>query len=99
MATLQEKANVATESSFEARCLMARVLVAIDVLIAPEGEYTQSDITYARQVFMNPLMRPERVTVAVVSQESIADAESSEPGSAPDQDIMDRIRAAWTYLQ
>lgn len=99
MATLQERAGVVTETSFQSRCLMARVLVAIKMLTAAEGEYSDQDIEYARVVFMRPMEFAERITVAVASQDSIADAEIQSTGSAPDADIEARVEAAWPYLQ
>lgn len=96
--SLQERANLVGDTVFQQRCLMARGNVAVKILTAPDGTYSQQHINYASTVLMRPLEFAARVSLAVATDDTIAEAEVNETGAA-DADIEARVEAAWLYLK
>lgn len=96
--SLQERANLVGDQTFQDRCLMARGNIAVKMLTASEGEYSDQHIRYANTVLMRPLESPTRVSLAVATDDTIAEAEVSGTGAA-DADIEARVEAAWLYLK
>lgn len=96
-ATLANQATVAYNPDFQKRCLMARINIAVKILISPLDAYTEQHRNYARQVFIHPMDYPERVTAVVVAQPKIADAEANGTGATDDM-IEAQVENAWLFM-
>lgn len=94
--TLQQQAGLVEDATFQGRCLIARVMVAVEMLLLA-GSYTEAHVEYARNVLMSPWGYPYRVASVVAAQPQLADDEANGTG-ATDQQIKDQVENAWLYM-